>query len=101
MLKAFVRAAEGLNALPKLQSGKHNDQAFLCPMWDAAAVPLRGLRFRERAYRQVLWRLRKTRWGSHCSSSARLVAPTTHRCRGTPPAHGDVLRSGWLDCALF
>src|SRR6516162_4866041 len=66
-------------------------------MRDAAAVALSGLWFRERAHREILWRLWKARWGSGCSSSSSLIALGY---RGTPPAHDDVLRFGRLDRTL-
>jgi hypothetical protein len=47
------------NALPELHGGKRGDEAVLRPMRHAAALVLPGLRFRERAGREILRRLRQ------------------------------------------
>ena len=45
------------------------------PMRGVAAIAMPKLWFRERAYREVLRRLRKARWGGRCFGSASPVEP--------------------------
>jgi hypothetical protein len=70
--------AWGTYALPKLHGGKRGEQALLCRVRSAAALAMPGLRFRERAHREILRRLWKARWGSGCSGSVNPVAPAAH-----------------------
>ena len=62
--------------LPKLHGRKRAEQALLCRVWVAAALAMPSLRLRERAHREVLWRLRKARRGDRASGSRRPLAPT-------------------------
>ena len=66
-------------ALPKLHGRKHGDEALLCRVRSAAAVPLPRLRFRERAQREVLrWLWQAARGDCRSSPSGRARAPA-HR----------------------
>src|SRR5215813_2160727 len=101
MLKTDRFARQGApNALPKLHGRKRGHEALLCRVRVATARALLSMRFRERAFRELLRWLRQTDKRACCSTSDRPIIPTSHGCSRAPAAHGDVLRSRRLDSTL-